>query len=406
MKKFLAIAAAVAICSTTSYALDLSEGSLSLYGEGQFAAGSVTKKDGNEGSSYALGTLGLRYGLSDTIIASLAVGYYNSWGGFTGDNLNTYLNTINVVEANVKFKNLFDVEGLSLKIGRQYYGDSDSTVMYFGNRGLTAEESIVPPITSIDAVVAYYKNDNIKANVIYGNVVSYVGRDVTLAGFDVKYLNLVDELLDAQVYFYDFTGGLPAASNKYGIFGLKPTVKVAGLKASLEFAKNYGGPNEFENKDFPDTNLIKLDASYSLEDLKLTPRLAWLLIGGDRPGQQFINFGNYTPGSIYGNEYYGSMIYNDEMIFNVGADYAFSEKFSFSADLYNFSSRFSEYNAPNGDKDKRIQFGSEIDLVARYQYSEKASFYIGVSHLFANGWKNVTPDSDIAKYEFGVSYKF
>ena len=494
MKKLVALLAAVILGTQSLYATDfLFMKNVKFYGEGQtigysvqngydvnlgkLVPGIVAMRDGetSEGmlnSNYSgvttFLTAGLTFDIVENISADFSLAYSTSWGegnkflglvdnlngsATKGDSIQSYLDNIRVQTANVTIKKLFDVDGLSIKVGRQYYGDEDSSVMYFGIRhdqplfGLNLPLIGFDSVSSVDAATVYYEKENIKANFIYANLGKVLGvplnvdglimplaageaynrgidlgRDTTVVGADAKFLNLAD-ILNVQVYAYDIENPLVA---HYDIVGVKPSVEVDGLKASVEFAMNFAGDNPFSTGDlfiesFPvksEANLIKADVSYDLEK-KAKVRAGFAVQGGtegikeflngEYPGKisvkPFINFGNYVPGIVFGQQEITrllSMI--DFRAINVGADY-YKDKFTFSADYYNFAAR-----------DNGLNYGDELDLKVKYKYIEGLDFFCAVGCFMvsddinskikqATGMEKFLAEIT-STFQLGASYKF
>jgi hypothetical protein len=415
MKKVIVLVCAVVLFASYSYAGILD--SVKYYGEGSFYGYSKQGNGYHRGATTFWGTVGISADVYENISATLGLGYASLWGtrggvdGTTGSGITSdgqsvgLLGEIKLIEANVAFDKLFDIDGLKLKIGRQFYGDEDSTVMYFGvRRNLPSAAAIytynrtgIPPITSIDAAALYYENEHIKANAVFATLknlsvlASGYNKNVTISGVDFKYLNIID-MIDAQAYFYDMENAY--STRHYGIFGVKGTFHKAFnenvLKASIETAKNFAGDKILgENKD-KSSNIIKLDASFNIKSIGLTPRTTFGLFGGyDKNSgyKEFANLGNYYPGLINGA---GLSDYSNLQLFNLGADYTL-KKFTFSLDFFNFSRR----------DDDRSKAAGEIDLQAKYAYNEKVDINVGIAHWFADD-----SDYDIAYYQAGLSYKF
>ncbi|MDR2191365.1 MAG: hypothetical protein LBO62_00590 [Endomicrobium sp.] len=417
MKKLFVLLAAFVLFSSVSNAGILDN--VKYYGEGSFYGYAIESRGSYEGATVYYGMLGLSADVYENISASFALSYTDLWGISPDDGQSITLNNQSVgvlgkliiAQANVTLDKLFDVDGLKLKIGRQFYGDEDSAVMYFGVRrdlpaiaalyGLDNREA--SPINSMDAVTAYYENEHIKANALFAtfvneSVATKRNNNITLKGFDFKYLNIAN-MIDVQGYFYDienlstFYGALPRHYNILGAKGtFHKTINENALKASLEIAANYAG-SEILSDDIKNLNtgIVKLDASFNISKIDLTPRASFGVYGGydKKDGRKyFISFGNYYPGLIGGENFSGTS-FADTTIINFGADYKIS-KFSFSFDFFNFSHEQDAWKS-----------SAEIDLQAKYAYTESIYFNVGIAHLFADD-----SDNDIAYMQAGLSYKF
>lgn len=413
MKKLFALASILALFTTSSLASDLSIKNFKLYGEASLIGYVFENWYENYGGTTGHTMIGTSFDVSKNVSAALALGFSYEWGesGLRGNrivdgtgNETGYLNKLGIEEANLTFCDLFDIEGLKLKVGRQYYGDEGSPIMYIGIRryqpDLTAFNGA---ITSLDAVTAYYEKDNIKANLVYGLMESYdittptytKRINITLIGGDFKYLNL-SEVFDIQTYFYTLKNYYWSMPN-YTILGTKPTFKKDGFKASIEFAKNFGGTEIFSN-EFANTNLIKIDASYNIESAKITPRASYFLAGGENTNpwdwsKNFYALSNYKPGLIYAS-WWGDSGYFDEKILNIGIDYAKVENLVLSFDYYNFGLR--------DGKIVKVDPESELDLIAKYAYSENIELFAGIGHYFGNSDRGY----DASTVQAGLTYKF
>lgn len=431
MKKFLSLAL-VAMFASSSFAADISLKNFKLYGEGSVMAMTyenvwAANLARNFGATVGYFTLGTLFSVYENVTASFALGYEYMWGedglyGKTVDgdaNQNVgYLNRLRAVEANINFSQLFNIDGLSAKIGRQYYGDEDSTAMYIGirrNQPLFVKRNYQPPfsmnmsaITSADGAVAYYDNHNIKANLMYGVLTSNFSnpmpgttvRNFTVLGGDFKYLGIID-MFDIQAYMYNFENGDGSYQTyntpNYTLVGVKPTFKFEGLKASVEFIRPFAGKTTFDDRFMAPTNLIKGDVSYTIKNINLTPRAMYLVAGGD--GKSFYTMGNYSPGLIVGNTMLNSR-WNNNQIINIGVDYAWN-KALFKLDYFNFDAR----EGKNDLIKAPFKYGDEIDLVVNYAYTDSVSIYAGIGHLFGNS-KSRNPNYDSSTLQAGVTYKF
>jgi hypothetical protein len=412
MKKFISLVAAIVLFASSSYAGILD--SVKYYGEGSFYGASSQGDDKYIGGTGFYGILGLQADVYENITASFALGYTKLWGNYyasannvngvpVADSNDGLLYNLKIVEANIAFDKIFDVEGLKIKVGRQFYGDEDSTVMYFGvKRDDPARIMNKSAITSIDAITAYYENEHIKANAVFAtfdnnSINSSENDNETLKGVDFKYLNIAD-MIDIQGYFYDLENY--NSVRHYDILGAKGTfhkdINENVLTASAEIAKNFAGKDILSADDENyDTNLIKLDASFEIKNIGLTPRASIGFFGGwDKKdgNKHFKSYGNYAPGLI-SVEQADSFDFVDLQVVNIGADYTI-QKFTFSADFFNFD--FRQY-----DRSSDYFPQGELDLQVTYAYTENIDFNIGIGHLFAND-----SDDDIAYTQAGLSYKF
>ncbi|MCL2390150.1 MAG: hypothetical protein FWD54_01720 [Endomicrobia bacterium] len=410
MKKIFALAAILALFSSLSFAVDLSLPDVKFYGEGSAQGFILNGESESIGATSGYFTLGAAISF-ENITATLALGYQNYWGsyGIEGRHISGggdgYLNLIRVVEANVNIDKLFNVDGLSAKVGRQYYGDEDSMVVYLGiRRGnpllmfitSAAPGMISGPagsvISSIEGASVYYEEGNIKANAVYAiGSSNNTGEDnMTIKGADFKYFNIADmNMFDFQAYLYNFENiDMGSGLKYYTILGVKPVFKMDNLKASLEFAKNFGGDLIFSNEYF-NTNFVKFDVSYDFKDLNLTPRLSYFAGGSDN-GDPFIAFGNYVPSMIFGAELSAFMGYPGIQLWNIGADYVYS-KYTFGLDFFRFNQR-----------DQADESMYEIDFIVKYAYAENITINFGIGNAFDDFDDNL----NLTMVTTGITYKF
>lgn len=239
------------------------------------------------------------------------------------------LDNTRVAEAFVNISNVFDA--LEVKVGRQFYGDEKSAVMYLGpvNGYATANT-----YRSVDGTTVRYNGDNLTLTAAYLTLTnttpgSWLSTDhLNIAGLDgiVK----VNDNLALQAYIYDIRQRATPTAPLNSFWGVKPTLDLEALKASVEFARNYG--------DVEKAWLLKADVALPLElgdNFTLTPRAAYTRIL-----HGFSSLGNYRPGLIFGT-LYGDVTsfaaFTDKVdVWNVGACMKFAalEKWGFGLDFY------------------------------------------------------------------------
>ena len=262
-------------------------------------ANNVTAATGDLRVTQSRVMLGVGMDLVEDVRAQLTFAHEWIWGANTtrGTNVqNLQWNTL-VQEAYVNISNVFDA--LEVKVGRQFYGDEKSAVMYFGpTHGYINYHSFPAPVaietttSSLDGVTATYNGENLTATLAYlttnndiNGTATFRPADVQkIAGLDVNYK--VDDNLAAQAYIYDVNN---RGANTFGFWGIKPTFETEGLKAAVEFARNYGAVEK--------GYLLKADVALPVEsdDMTLTPRATYLQIG-----KGFRAYGNYRPGLMFG----------------------------------------------------------------------------------------------------------
>ncbi|MDR0646500.1 MAG: hypothetical protein LBG46_06065 [Elusimicrobiota bacterium] len=332
---------------------------------------------------------GLGFDLVDDVKADvtfLNVGYWGSEGApSNGQSLDDYLNKIRVVEANVTVDNIFGV--LTAKIGRQFYGDENSPVVYYGpthyKGGISDNFSTgVRDSESADAVVVTYASDSFTANAVYGKLAQQSQPNVndanSVLGLDAKYN--VNDSLSLQAYLYNIAypnsplfGG---ESVNIGLYGGKAAYADDALLVSVEVAKNYNNPysnQRPENRPFfyNEGWMVKADASFklALEQADITPRLTYV-----HSEQNFIAVGNYLPGIMTSG--FNGQAFSDGRnmrVVNAGVDFKLPalEKFNFALEYFAVSYR---------KEDNPLWIGNEFDLLVKYALNEYVELHTGIAY--------------------------
>ena len=340
---------------------------------------------------------GLSAELTEDVKANVQFVYSNLWDGAEqGQNLNDYWRDVYLAEANMVLSNLFDC--FEVTVGRQFYGDESSAVMYFGPRhGYMAA---LTDVTSLDAAKLTYSDDFKSVTLIAGktqrmnnpslNPVSSEG--ATLFGADIA-LNLSD-LLKAQIYGYALKDNawIPNGEEYNGFYGAKLSLTPEAGLLSVEYARGHDG-NRLIKESHDNPYMVKVDGALNLE--AFTPRAAFIYQKG------FVStFGGYAPGLVFGKTIYGSDPYEalqDARIFNIGVDYAWN-KWTFSVDGYAFQDRTAQHEAT-----------LEADLNVNYQHNDNVGLFAGIGYAKLGGASdnaalNVQPDATV--YQAGVNVKF
>ena len=207
---------------------------------------------------------GLKADLVEDVTANLMFQYANGWGNdnATGRTVQEYWNNVRLVEGNVVLHNLFCC--LEATVGRQFYGDENSAVMYFGPNHYNAEYNWLA--RSLDAAKVTYGDDFKTFTVIAGRVnrthTGIYSTDIySMYGADLK-LNLTDNLT-AQVYGYDFRDVEDVDADKdLGFYGAKVALDGA-VRVAGEYARNFGGDRLI--KEHNDTgHMAKVDVAFDV----------------------------------------------------------------------------------------------------------------------------------------------
>lgn len=392
MKKLLGLLLALAVAFPAS--ADVLK-NVDLKGEIQTIASDVHhnplngygKKIYNSGTDLRV-LAGASFDLVEDVRANLLFGYTNTWGESTtdnhGSNVQHYWDEVELVEANVVLSNLFCC--LEATVGRQFYGDEDSAVMYFGPTHYNAEYN---DWRVLDGVKVAYGDDFKTFTMLAGNIIYATGatEESEIYGADLK-LNLTDSL-KWQVYGYDFKNyytyddnGVLVTDKNGGFYGTKLTFAPEAFTLAAEYARNFGG--ERLVKEHKDTGyLVKVDAALNLE--AVTPRFAFVYTNG------FTGFGNYTPGILYGDV--ANVLDESLRLFNVGVDYT-TGKWTFALDGFSFQGREAHHSAT-----------LEADLTAKYAHNEYVELFAGVGYAkYGYGYKQIQKDN--TKGQLGMLIKF
>lgn len=317
------------------------------------------------------------FDVAENVRANLMFQYLNTWGsgptvdsastvGTIGKSANDYLDDIRVVEANVEMKEIFG--WLDVKVGRQFYGDEDSTVMYIGPRYYNAELNAANAYnyaTALDAAKLSYANDYVNVNVIAGEVEQYLAAPGPnddekhgMYGVDAKF-RFNDEI-SAQVYGYNFKSLMEV--DNFGFYGGKVTFAPEAFLVSAEYARNFEGDRVLkESHDNP--YMVKADVKAFFD--AVTPRGTFFYT------KDFMGFGNYRPGLLVGDLYNNTISGQFEgglRMYNLGVDYKY-EKWTFALDGFAFQDRTAKHAAT-----------LEADLVVKYAYNDNIELFAGAGY--------------------------
>ncbi|WP_428898560.1 hypothetical protein Dip518_000760 [Parelusimicrobium proximum] len=377
-------------------------------------SGMYADPDGNYSQVALRVLLGVHANLTQDVQANLTFAYYNMWGnqpdattgvgnpstGTTGKSINDYLEDVDVLEANIVITNLFCA--LEAKIGRQFYGDEDSAIIYFGPNHYNSEQRDFRQATALDAVKLSYAGESLAVDFIYGKlyeagdsaatpVNNTQDNDGTLIGLDAKYAITDNIKIQGYVYNFRFAEEADDEAVHSGVWGLKPSFQNDMLKASVEYARSMDGDRPFR-ESHDNGYMIKADASVNFD--AITPRAA-LVIGKEFSGM----LGNYRPGLIYGQTYIFDMVtpgaahmLDDAGIANLAVDVKLPsmDKFTFTADAYAFANRTFSHAADY-----------EVDVWVKYAQTENIEWHVAAGAMKIAGW-----DRNPTKVQSGVIVKF
>ena len=339
---------------------------------------------------------GLSADLVEDVRANVLFQYNDAWlSGTEGNTVQDYWDEVRLAEANVVLSNLFCC--LEATVGRQFYGDEDSAVMYFGPNHYVFGMNKAP---SLDGAKLVYSDDFKTFTMLAGKLVTYDNAgvktdDVTVYGLDLK-LNLTDTLT-AQVYGYDFMNSKYDAARDEkrheGFYGAKATFAPEAATLSAEYARGYEANRLFREGD-NSPYMVKVDAALNMD--VITPRAAFYYAKG-----KVSPFGNYYPGLAIGHVLAGSnksfAEYSGDGVrmFNVGVDYVWN-KFVFSLDGFSFQDRTA--------KDASTW---EADLVAKYNHNDYVQLFAGIGYAkYGTEVKEAHDTKDNTVGQLGMLIKF
>ena len=337
---------------------------VNLVGEIQTIAFDARHDGSNEfgsGTKYRV-LAGVSAELVEDVRANVLFQYNNVWNGSAaGENLQHYWDNVKLAEANVVLSNLFDC--FEATVGRQFYGDEDSAVMYFGPNHYVFKMNAAP---SLDAAKLTY-SDDFKAVTVLAGKTNALSDNNNIYGADVK-LNLTDAW-KLQVYGYDIKASesvrVKYDQKHHGFYGAKVAFAPEAFTVSAEYARGFKGHRLVkEGHDTP--YMVKADGALYLE--AFTPRATFYYAKG-----VVSLLGNYYPGLAVGHLLAGLNMplsdYSDGIrLFNVGVDYAWN-KFVFSLDGFSFQDRTAQQSST-----------WEADLVAKYNHNEYVQLFAGLGY--------------------------
>ena len=423
MKKLLSLLAVAALLPVTANADVLKN--VNLKGDIQTIASDVRHNPvigvdpvtGQNVKDYKSGTsvrvlAGLSADLVEDVTANLMFQYANVWGNdeSTGKTVNQYWNSVRLVEANVVLHNLFCC--LEATVGRQFYGEEDSAVMYIGPNHYNAEFNGLT--NSLDAAKVTYADDVKAFTVIAGRIVDVDDElnpavvdevKATLIGADFK-LNMTDAL-KLQVYAYNFsdmkftdnTTWPPTVydvEGNLGFYGAKLGFDAEAVRMSAEYTRNYGPRTGLFKEEKSTGQMAKLDIAADIQ--AVTARGAFLYAN-----ENFWAFGNYTPGLLVGHRLGGDIFDYSESgvaMFNLGFDVKPAEKWLVSVDGYSFQDHRMKHSATY-----------EADATVKYNHNEYVQLFAGIGYARYTAWEGTDfvralYKKDNVKGQLGMLIKF
>ena len=394
MKKFLSLLLVVAIGLPASAAVIEN---VELKGEIQTIASDV-KHSFNmfDRGAKTRALAGFSFDLVEDVKANLLYQYAYEWGD------NNYTNNgfesakgMRLVNANLVLSNLFCC--LEATIGRQFYGEDNSPIIYFGPNHYNAEGMGLA--NALDGVTVRYSDDFKDFTLLAGKVADIVFNFTDYGNFNLRSnvfgadLKLhFSDALTAQVYGYDLTNekvydmhdhylapfnyymGMDMVRGHTGFYGAKLAWTADALRMSAEYARNFDGHRLIkERHDTP--YMVKADISADMG--AFTPRGTVVYAK-----EMFVTLGNYAPGMIWGH-YFGSIGFIQNVfnygtfantegglrMFNIGFDMRPNEKWTVSLDGFSYQDRRAKHSAT-----------LEVDLTTKYAYTDAVEMFGGIAY--------------------------
>ncbi len=318
---------------------------------------------------------GLSADLVEDVTVNLLFQYGYDWGTKNDEGYGFSGSSVRLVNANVALHNLFCA--FDLTVGRQFYGDEDSAVMYIGPNHYNAETGMYA--RALDAAKLTYADDVKSFTMIAGkmafgekNALFEIDEKAVLMGADFRY-HFTDALM-AQVYGYNVnnqravvngTEILPDDDNtNIGFYGAKVSFAPEAFRASAEYARNYGGHRLIKEHN-PTGHMLKADIAADIK--AVTARGTFLYAN-----EGFDAFGNYTPSLLVGHMLGGNIWnYSDDGVrmFNLGFDVKPTEKWTVSLDGFAFQGSRGHHSAT-----------WEADLTTKYAHNQYVELFAGIGY--------------------------
>ncbi len=368
---------------------------------------------------------GFSFDVVEDVKANLLFQYAYRWGdqnytnnGFAG------AKGMRLVNANLVLSNLFCC--LEATIGRQFYGEDNSPIIYFGPNHYNAEGMGLA--SALDGVTVRYSDDFKDFTLLAGKVEDIMFNYSGLGNFDLR-ANIFgadlklhfSDALTTQVYGYDLTNekvyygkdnyfgtfeefmGSDVVRGHTGFYGAKLNWNTDVLRMSAEYARNFDGHRLIKERHTT-PYMVKADIATDID--AFTVRGTFVYSKG-----MFIALGNYAPGMIWGH-YFGSLGFlynvlnygtlaspnNGARIFNVGVDVKPSAKWTLSLDGFSYQDRFARHSAT-----------LEADLTAKYAHTEAVEIFGGLAYAKNSaGIREFSFDATTENYkgQLGVLVRF
>jgi len=243
MKKLLTAVVAVAVISSVASAQLLKnfkyDGSLEVNAYNLNNADFDKDAPDNEGDVDTRLMLNMNFDLNDDVSAVVTVTKNNRQWGTNSEDFNSWQSNVFFDQAYI---NLKGVLGMDHKLGRQFYGNEQDLVIYYGPK-MWPYGYNVGAVNPIDAWVGTYNYNDWNFTAILGKEVREDNNlGTNISGIDVK--KKIDRFNLNGYYYSKVVNSATSNQDDYlGLFGFRANWDcqfVDGLSLGLEYDKNIG----------------------------------------------------------------------------------------------------------------------------------------------------------------------
>jgi hypothetical protein len=312
------------------------------------------------------------FDLNDDVNAVVSVVKNNRQWGTGSENANAIQNNLFFEQA---YLNLKGVLGMDHKLGRQYYGNPNDLVIYYGPKMWPYNPTLT--VAALDAWTGVYKYNDFTFTGLLAkesNAGAAPDKDVNISGIDLK--TKID-VFNLNAYYYNKNNKATGTSDYLGVLGTRANWEckfVKGLNLALEYDKNLG-KNDATNVKHTGY-AYKANVDYTMDLMgKLGFDGEYTFMSGDKTSTKkvFVPINtDYRPGIIangFGLDlaYEAGFVNGGIITYGIGLNWTPEKlsKMNIAAKYYNFSSD-KEVNT-----DKNV--GNEYDIVATWKHSDNVS---------------------------------
>lgn len=329
-------------------------------------------------------TLNLDLGLYNDVAVNFSFVKNSRYWGDNADSLSDISEGVRLQQAYIDISEISD--SFHLKVGRQFYGEEGSYLIYFGPKRLY--DGL--PVTSLDAAVVIYTNEyagkTIMMEMLYGKTQENdLESDIDTSVWGFKTILDLYEGFKPVLGVYNLRHGEGRFNNEgrnLWAFNLAVSGSAGYLHYNFDGTLNSG--SSALRTDLPKVKhrgyafRAGLSLPFTLGEISFTPRMGIDYGSGDKDGssgkKRFVPVnGDYRAGYIFSdpNIFYeiGGQLAN-LMVIKGGISAAINQKISFSADYYSYRLNELISDAHNGHR----FLGHEFNITATYKHSPSVSF--------------------------------